>query len=54
MIASPAEFHISIRVSDLDESTAFYTQFSAVSGHARSRLPVFFTVASWRTYEMAK
>ena len=30
MIASPAEFHISIRVSDLDESTAFYTRFLGV------------------------
>ena len=27
MIVSPAEFHISIRVADLGESTAFYTQF---------------------------
>ena len=27
MIVSPAEFHISIRVSDLEESTAFYTRF---------------------------
>lgn len=27
MIVSPAEFHISIRVADLGESTAFYAQF---------------------------
>lgn len=27
MIVSPAEFHISIRVSDLEESEAFYTRF---------------------------
>lgn len=27
MIVSPAEFHISIRVSDLEESTAFHTRF---------------------------
>lgn len=27
IIASPAEFHLSFRVSNLDESTAFYTAF---------------------------
>lgn len=27
MIISPAEFHISIRVADLEESTVFYTRF---------------------------
>lgn len=31
MIASPSEFHISIRVADLGESTAFYTAFLGVA-----------------------
>jgi catechol 2,3-dioxygenase-like lactoylglutathione lyase family enzyme len=30
MVASPAEFHISIRVAHLGESTAFYTAFLGV------------------------
>lgn len=30
MVVSPAEFHVSIRVADLGESTAFYTAFLGV------------------------
>ena len=41
MIASPAEFHLSIRVHDLAESTAFYTAFLGVE--AKDRTPRFST-----------
>ena len=36
MIPAPAEFHLSIRVSDLDASTAFYAAFLAVAPKART------------------
>ena len=41
MIASPTEFHLSIRVSDLEESTAFYTRFLGVA--PKDRTPRFST-----------
>ncbi len=36
MIESPSEFHISIRVADLDESTVFYTRFLGVEPKGRT------------------
>jgi len=41
MIVSPAEFHLSFRVSDLEESTAFYTHFLGVE--PKDRTPRFST-----------
>jgi catechol 2,3-dioxygenase-like lactoylglutathione lyase family enzyme len=41
MIPSPAEFHLSIRVADLDASTAFYTAFLGVA--PKDRTPRFST-----------
>lgn len=41
MIAAPAEFHISIRVADLDASTAFYSSFLNVV--PKDRTPRFST-----------
>lgn len=41
MIVSPAEFHLSFRVSDLEESTAFYTNFLGVE--PKDRTPRFST-----------
>lgn len=41
MIASPAEFHLSFRVSNLDESTAFYTRF--LDTEPKDRTPRFST-----------
>lgn len=41
MIASPTEFHLSFRVSNLDESTAFYTRFLGVG--PKDRTPRFST-----------
>lgn len=37
MIPSPTEFHLSLRVSDLEESTAFYTQFLGVDPKDQTR-----------------
>jgi len=41
MIVSPAEFHLSFRVSNLEESTAFYTYFLDVE--PKDRTPRFST-----------
>ncbi|MDP4076343.1 VOC family protein [Acidovorax sp. A1169] len=41
MIVSPEEFHISIRVADLAESTKFYTAFLGVE--PKDRMPRFST-----------
>lgn len=41
MIVLPAEFHLSFRVSDLEESTAFYTNFLGVK--PKDRTPRFST-----------
>ena len=41
MIVSPTEFHLSIRVADLSESTAFYTAFLGVE--PKDRTPRFST-----------
>lgn len=41
MIVSAEEFHLSIRVSDLAESTAFYTRFLGVE--AKDKMPRFST-----------
>lgn len=41
MIVSPSEFHLSFRVSDLEESTAFYIAFLGVE--PKDRMPRFST-----------
>lgn len=41
MIASPKEFHLSFRVADLEESTAFYSAFLGVD--PKDRTPRFST-----------
>lgn len=41
MIVSPTEFHMSIRVSDLEESTVFYTRF--LDTEPKDRTPRFST-----------
>jgi catechol 2,3-dioxygenase-like lactoylglutathione lyase family enzyme len=41
MIASPIEFHLSFRVSDLKVSTSFYSQFLGVE--PKDRAPRFST-----------